>query len=210
LLITELTGRIDQITGYINTQKPEGVINDKLSIVQNELEKLHEKHQLPAFSGIDSLVLGSFSPAVGDAAKLYLEQQKNVLSKRNNALRNEKDRIVNRLNKGREKNYLFSLKQKNHNKALEDLVMNASTSEFFRETNSGIMQKIAPIYKKPDFNNGRAHFLSAEKVVAGVSIDTLVFNLVIIWLMSFVLYLALYFDWLRKLVEKIGRIKLKA
>jgi len=47
-------------------------------------------------------------------------------------------------------------------------------------------------------------------VVAGVSIDTLIFNLGIIWLMSFVLYLALYFDWLRKLVEKIGRIKLKA
>jgi len=88
--------------------------------------------------------------------------------------------------------------------------MNAGTNEFFRETNNGIMQKIAPIYKKPDFTNGRAHFLSAEKVVAGLAIDTLVFNLGIIWLMSLVLYMALYFDWIRNVIKKIGRIKLKA
>ncbi|MBU2466981.1 MAG: hypothetical protein KJ615_11600, partial [Bacteroidetes bacterium] len=207
--ITELIGRIDQITGYINTQKPEDVIIHKLKIVQNEIQKLHEQHQLPAFSGIDNLVLSNFSPAVADAAKLYLQQQKDDLIKQNNLLRNEKDRIVRSLNQGREKNYLFSLKQKNHNKALEDLVMNTMTNEYFRETDNSIMQKIAPIYKKPDFDNGRAHFLSAEKVVAGVTIDTFVFNLGIIWLMSLVLYLALYFDWLRKSMERIGRIKLK-
>ncbi len=210
LLITELTGRIDQITGFINTQKPEDEIISKLNIVQNEIRKLHEKHQLPAFAEIDKLVLGSFSPDVAAATKQYLQKQKNDLSRRNNALRKEKDKIVRQLNQGKEKNYLFVLKQQHHNKALEDLVMNAGTNEFFRETNNGIMQKIAPIYKKPDFTNGRAHFLSAEKVVAGLAIDTLVFNLGIIWLMSLVLYMALYFDWIRNVIKKIGRIKLKA
>ena len=177
LLITELIGRVDQITGFINTQRPEDEIIHKLKIVQNEIQKLHEKDQLPAFSGIDDLVLTRFSPAVAEATKLYLQQQKDELIKHNNELRNEKDKIVRSLNQGQEKNYLFLLKQQNQNKSLEDLVMNTLTNEYFRETDNGIMQKIAPIYKKPDFNNGRAHFLSAEKVVAGVSIDTFVFNL---------------------------------
>jgi hypothetical protein len=45
---------------------------------------------------------------------------------------------------------------KYHNKSLEVLVLNSETKEFFRETPYGYMQKIAPIYKEPDFSNGRA------------------------------------------------------
>ncbi|MBU2554107.1 MAG: ATP-binding cassette domain-containing protein [Bacteroidetes bacterium] len=209
LLITELIGRVDQISGYINTQKPEDETVVKLNILQNEIRELHERDQLPAFSGIDDLVLGSFSPAVADSVKQYLQQQKDALIKYNSELRNEKDKIVRSLNQGMEKNELFLLKQQHHNRALQDMVMNTSTQEYFRETNNNIMQKVAPIYKKPDFNNGRAHFLSAEKVVVGVSIDTFVFNVGVIWLMILMLYVALYFDWLRKAMEGLSHIKLK-
>jgi ABC-type multidrug transport system ATPase subunit len=208
LLITELIGRVDQIMGFINTNKPEDEIIHKLNIIQNEIRKLHERGQFPAFSGIDDLVFISFTPAVADSAKLYLQQQKDYLINHNNELRNKKDKIVHSLIQGKEKNNLFMLKQNNHNKALEDMVMNKLTQEYFRETDDGIMQKVAPIYKKSDFNNGRSHFFSAEKVVAGIYINTFIFNLSIIWLMSFVLYLALYFDWLRKAMEGIGNIKL--
>jgi hypothetical protein len=42
---------------------------------------------------------------------------------------------------------------KYHNQSLETLMLNSDTREFFRYTPNGIMQKIAPVYKKPDFNN---------------------------------------------------------
>jgi hypothetical protein len=96
---------------------------------------------------------------------------------------------------------------KYHNKSLEVLVLNSETKDFYRETPVSIMQKIAPIYKDPDFNNGRAHFLASEKRIAGRSFGTYGFNLTVIWLMCTILYVALYFDWLRKLLMLTVQLK---
>jgi hypothetical protein len=90
---------------------------------------------------------------------------------------------------------------KYHNKSLEVLVLNSDAKDFYRETQVSIMQKVAPVYKDPDFNNGRAHFLASQKRIAGKSFDTFWFDLSVIWLMCTTLYLALYFDWLRKLIS---------
>jgi hypothetical protein len=89
---------------------------------------------------------------------------------------------------------------KYYNKSLEVLVLNSDAKDYYRETPVSIMQKVAPVYKDPDFNNGRAHFLASQKRIAGKFIDTFWFNLLAIWLMCTVLYFSLYFDWLRKLL----------
>jgi hypothetical protein len=69
------------------------------------------------------------------------------------------------------------------------------------------MQKIAPVYKEPDFRSGRAHFLASSKKVGPLSFNTLGFNAGVIWLMSAILYIALYYNWLRKLLQGIPRRK---
>ena len=63
------------------------------------------------------------------------------------------------------------------------------------------MQKIAPVYKVPDFNNGRAHFLASGKSIFSFSVRTLVFNVLVIWMMTIFLYITLYFDWFRKILN---------
>jgi hypothetical protein len=80
--------------------------------------------------------------------------------------------------------------------------MNTGSSEYYRETESGLMQKVAPIYKVPDYNNGRAQFFASEKRVLGLSFSTLYFNVFVIWLMSLFLYVALYYNWFRKLLRQ--------
>ncbi len=205
LLLTELKGRIDQVTGFINIQKPESEIVHNLNIIKNEFLKLNR--YLDPFPATGDLVPARFNQVIADSAKKYLDRQRDYQTGLNNQLRNQKDQIVRKMSKEKGKGYLFSLKQNHHNKALEDLVLNIRADELYRETKNGIMQKIAPIYKKPDFDYGRAHFLSSEKRVAGISIDTLWFNLATIWLMSLFLYLALYYNWLRKLISGVGKLK---
>jgi hypothetical protein len=90
---------------------------------------------------------------------------------------------------------------KHHNKALEAMLLNIDTKEFFRYTANGIMQKAAPVYKEPDFAYGRAHFLAPHKVFFGQKVNALWFNVLVIWLVVFLLYVALYFDWLRTIVH---------
>jgi hypothetical protein len=80
-------------------------------------------------------------------------------------------------------------------------VLNSDYGKAYRETPKSIMQKIAPIYKAPDFEYGRAHFFAPYKNLFGIKIPTLWFNLGVIWLFSIILYVALYYCWLRRLLK---------
>ena len=209
LLITELTGRIDHVSGLQKLQKPEEEISKKLNLIKNEIEKLNKTNVFPAFSATNNLALPGFTSEVADSAKQYLEKLKNFYKQKYDQIRNEKDRKIREINLLEGSGYLFGQKMKYHNKSLEDLVMNSGSKEYYRETANGIMQKVVPVYKNPDFSNGRSHFLSSEKKVGGFVMNTLIFNLFIIWLMNICLYFALYFDWIRKILTSIGKIKFR-
>jgi hypothetical protein len=47
----------------------------------------------------------------------------------------------------------------------------------------------------------RAHFYAPEKNVFGLKVDTYIVNVVVLWVMTFFLYLALYFRLLKKLLD---------
>ena len=50
-----------------------------------------------------------------------------------------------------------------------------------------------PIYQVPDSNYGQAQVLSSSKILLGLRIDTMIFNLMAIWLMSILVYVILIF-----------------
>ena len=156
---------------------------------------------MPPFPFTGELIPGKFSHDLAEQAKLHLSGLKAFYNKQYQKIRSDKDRLINGITKEKGDRYLYELKMKDHNKSLETWVLNSESKEIFRETPCGIMQKIAPVYKSPDFNFGRAHFLASQKNVSGIQIDTLWFNLFIIWMMCAFLYLALYFDWLRKIIS---------
>ena len=208
LLLTELIGRIDHTSGLQKLEKPEEEITKKLSLIKNEISKLNRSGILPPFAATNQLTLTGFSPAVADSAKRYLEKLKNYYKLQYNQIRKERDLKILQLKKSEGSDFLFTQKMKYHNKSLEDLMMNAGSKEYYRETGNSIMQKVAPVFKKPDFSNGRAHFLSSEKIVGNLVLSALAFNLSVIWLMNILLYLSLYFDWIRKILSGIGKINL--
>ena len=202
LLLTELLGRTEYVAGQINAGKPAGDFAAKLAIIRNEIKELDQNQVLPPLEVVDSIAPGKFSGRVSELAKQHLHKLQDFYLSRKNTLRKQQDGKIFKLNQQNGKNYLFDLKQQYNNLAIENLVLNAGSNEYFRETKTGLMQKVAPVYKEPDFNNGRAHFLASEKLIFSIPVDTLIFNIMIIWLMSLFLYAALYWDWLRKIVNK--------
>ena len=86
------------------------------------------------------------------------------------------------------------------------MLRNISTKERILASGNELIQKIYPIYArnnnpehKLDF---RANFYFPEKYFAGSYIDTKVFNVLIIWLMTLVLFLTVYYDLLKKIIGK--------
>jgi ABC transport system ATP-binding/permease protein len=208
ILTTELIGQVDLVDGWTRLNKPEDEISRKLVILKNEVEKLDEEKVLPEFQFTESLAPGKFNYEIAELAKMHLNQLKEFHKNRYQKIKSEKDRLINRLNKENGKDFLYNQKMKYHNKSLEVLVLNSETKEFFRETPFGYMQKIAPIYKDPNFSNGRAHFLASEKNLFGITVGSFIFNLGMIWFMIAILYIALYYNWLRKLLGISVQFKL--
>lgn len=101
----------------------------------------------------------------------------------------------------------YSLNEiKNHffNESLADLVKNVSEKERIVEYEGRLYQQINPIFVDPkpagplDY---RAHFFAPQKNLLGSMVSTFLFNNLIIWLMTILLYITLYFELLRKLVK---------
>ncbi|NPA67560.1 MAG: hypothetical protein GXO50_03015, partial [Chlorobi bacterium] len=53
----------------------------------------------------------------------------------------------------------------------------------------------------------RSHFYAPHKYFMGKTYDTFWFNLFVIWAMSVLLYIPLYYDHLRKIIEFFGNVK---
>ena len=202
LLLTELLGRVDFVAGQINTGKPAAEFASKLAIIRNEVKELDENQVITPLEVTDSITPERFSRRVAELAKQHLQKLQSYYLAKKNLIRKQMDAKVFKLNQQNGRNYLFDLKQRYNNLAIENLVMNNGSNEYFRETTTGLMQKIAPIYKAPDYNTGRAHFLASEKRVFSLSVNTLMFNVIVIWLMTLSLYAALYYNWIRRILNR--------
>ena len=93
-----------------------------------------------------------------------------------------------------------TFRDKYENKSLFDLVTNRNMVDRVIEKDGRMIRKYQPIYMKPTSRIGRAHLYAPTKQLGNLEIDTMWFNIVVIWLYTLVLYLTLRADLLRKLI----------
>jgi ABC transport system ATP-binding/permease protein len=100
-----------------------------------------------------------------------------------------------------------SLKMKSRNKAVNDMVENANDPTRIVEWKGRLIQKIYPVY----FDDHRPHnrfdftgnFFIPTKHFLGKIYHTIYFNITVIWFMIVLLYAALYYEVLKKLVHAL-------
>ncbi len=102
-------------------------------------------------------------------------------------------------------------KNRFHNESLSDLVKNISVKERLLEYDGKLIQQINPIFQEPrpaTILDYRTAFFLPEKDLLGLSVSTFVFNTVVIWFMALFFYLALYLEWLRRIVDFFGNVRI--
>lgn len=91
-----------------------------------------------------------------------------------------------------------------NNDFLSDVVKKTTTRNKIIRDKNKLIRIYEPIYHVP-FDNSlitlRTHFFAPVKFIAGQQMDTLIFNIIIIWIMTILLSVALYYDLLRKVIE---------
>jgi hypothetical protein len=112
-----------------------------------------------------------------------------------------------------EKNGVKVNEEKNafFNESLSDLVKNVSVKERLLEYDGKLIQQINPIFQdtKPSgILDYRTAFFVPEKNLLGLTVSAFVFDILVVWAMAFICYVALYLEWLRKMVEFFGNVSI--
>jgi ABC-type multidrug transport system ATPase subunit len=118
-----------------------------------------------------------------------------------------KDNITDSLVRIMGQDGLVSLRNATYNNDLADLVLNRNVQQKLYDTEDRIIQKSDPVLMQPDSRVGRAQFYAPYKMIGSLKINTLWFNLMVVWLMNILLFVTLYFNLLKALMNLMERIK---
>ena len=203
-LIPELLNQLDDIAVNDNSPETRKRRGKAKRIIYNSL-----KYSMPRYPDKEKINLDDPGDII--SLKNYLERNKENLIRESFRLTAERDRIVEDLLKNSETD-LLDLKKNNYNESLADLVLNTNELRKIQIRGDRIIRRDSPIFHDPESRLGRAQFYSSTKRVGPYLVDTLLFNTVVLWLMSILLYIALINNWLSKLVNLWSReigIKIK-
>ena len=100
-----------------------------------------------------------------------------------------------------------------HNESISDLATKFTEKNKILQYKDELVQQNDPVFRDPVPNHlldFRSHFLAPRKHFLGIYFDTFWFNLSAIWIMTILLYVTLYYESLKKLIELFSKIKLPA
>lgn len=195
-----------------NSEKDDEERNNRwrLDILSTELDRLGKRPEVQFVFPVEKLNVDSFSSQVADEAKQYLEYVRSVMEEKLQEVSKERDRVYEALmEKMGSREAVLELRNKNHNRALSDLLLNRNMINKIEITRNRLIRKKDPIYMIPESGTGRAHLYAPVKRLGDKEIDTFWFNIIFIWLTSLALYVILYFDLLKILVNYFEGIRIR-
>lgn len=209
--IPELETRLQYCLNNAKSPMPDvrNRVESDLALIKREVEGQLEYtgQTLPV---VAKLTIQAFDSSAFKGVTAFLEKLKRMYINRYNRADEEKERIIFESTRTPEQQAAFNLfRESYHNDAIADLVKNTAETHRIVESDGKLIQKIYPIYKDPDPDHlvdFDAQFYMPAKHFLGQNIDTLYFNMAVIWSMSLLLTLTLYFDLLRKIIDGFGSL----
>lgn len=211
-LVDELSKKRKYISDNIAEKNDSirAIMQKNLSIIQNNIRNDYYKKGLEGIDLNKDWTLAQYTPEFDQKLEAYFTAYKKFYQDAyNKAVAYREKLIYNRENEKGSNYNLNEYKNRYFNESLADLVTNVSEKERIIEYEGQLVQQINPIYLDPKPNSAldyRAHFFAPVKNLFGSMISTFWFNILVIWIMTVVLYVTLYFEWLKKLVNSFDKM----
>ncbi|MCQ2156410.1 MAG: ATP-binding cassette domain-containing protein [Bacteroidales bacterium] len=134
-------------------------------------------------------------PYAGDysyeSLEAWLGEAKSELRKISNDITLRKDAILSSLLKERGKEKMLALKKSNCNIRLEEFLTGSGAEKAVEVVKNHLVPRSGYVFLTPVSRNGRAPFYSSVKVVGGLEIPTLLYNMCVMLLMCVLLIVVL-------------------
>ncbi len=172
--------------------------------IQNELKYFSKE----VFQEVDQLAIGKLDSALLKKAGVFLRTLKQYYTKRMVNANMQREKLIAGQTDTPAKAAQFEQHKNAYvNKAVTDAVENISAPERIVEYEGYLVQKIYPIYSddhRPSHNfDLSANLYQPTKHFAGVLYNTMPFNLTVIWGMTALLFVTLYFNLLKRLIKTL-------
>jgi len=201
---------IELIETSKDSKKNEEKFENNLLVLRNSIFK-ESNFLAPAipYQYLDKLYPKTFDYEVAYATIDYLSDLSKHYSKIYQQANQKSERLIAHLVSTDPQLY-EAKKNASHNESIADLATNKFEKNKILQYKGELVQQYDPIYRDPIPNNQfdfRSHFLAPQKHFFGRYYDTLWFNICFIWFMILILYITLYFELLKKMIDFFGKIR---
>jgi len=149
-----------------------------------------------------------FNDDIANQARLYIDSLSVIIRNKNRSITDRYDSVITQVQSKMGEAEFQKLYDQNYNENLANMVKNSLSPIKIYRPDKKLIQKADPIFMKPGSKYGRAHFYAPYKQLGNLKIDTLLFNMVAIWIMTVCLYVTLYFNILKRFLVFLESLKL--
>ena len=211
LKIPKLQDALNQTVVAYNNQSLTDLNPAGIPLLKNEILKEQKRTLQIPFEKIDELTPGSINNSTILELQNYLDDLRHHYVDILSSTEQKIDAIVNYMLT--ENASLFQdLKDDYYNESVSDIVKKRFEKNRILEYKNRLIQQYHPIYQDPEPSgmlNLRTHFLAPVKYLFGYVLDTFWFNILIVWSMTIILYITLYFEVLKRVVLYFENIKIR-
>jgi len=199
----------DSSGAFINGLYAGEILDEKLRRLNYHIEELSDLSGVEPVQWMSQMNRKDYNKEANNEARIYLDSLKRHFNTEIRKGLDRRDIIGDSLIQSIGKEGLNRLKDNYENERLVFLALGQENEKTFYYTPEKIVRKMEPGYMKPTSRFGRSQFYAPSKILGNREIDTYVFNIYVIWIVTAILYAALYFTLLRKFVESFGSWKRK-
>jgi ABC transport system ATP-binding/permease protein len=208
---------IEVVNKYDDSQKNKTPFDkNDIYLLRKEIIKelsYGESRKAVKFEYLQDLKPENFNFETSEYVRMYLDEMKEFYTNTYNSASEIKDSKIQILENNPKKDMYKYFKNSYYNDNLSDVVLNSIEKQKILRKNNELIQNYDKIFLYPINTNSidfRAHFYAPKKQFLGTLYPTFWFNIVILWIFTLLMYFVLYFDILKRLLDKMGKISFRS
>lgn len=207
-LLPELKLKVDKcLAAGLNPSYKDQSVSD-LKKLNLHISKLAAASGIKPGTWYDSLNYMEFNQNVARDAKKMLDSLRLNYRLQGRLVTQKRDSLYKHLSDKMGEDQFVAMRAKNYNENLANYVLNRLATNKIYDADDMLIQKADPIFMPPGSRYGRAHFFAPYKQLGNLKIETLLFNMIVLWLMIFILFVALYYNALKRFIRFLESLNL--
>jgi hypothetical protein len=201
--IPKLREALNTTVSLFNAEKLSKENPGKLPLLYNEITKENRNNPVVKFERTGQLVPERFDVDLSLSLKNYFDRLSAYYNKQLLTANAKKQKILEYMLETDPERYK-RLKDHYYNESLSDIVLNVFERNRILEYHDHLIQKYHPVYQDPETDHWlgiRSHFYAPRKYFAGHFYDTYDFHILMVWVMILFLYIILYFDVVKRIMD---------